>query len=342
MVQPQSIERPDITVAPLMNADEARACVARINGHINSARAELLRLYEGSGWAALGYASWRECVAAEFEDSRATLYRQLEAAQIESRILTSEKIGTLPAKTIRPLAQLTPMEQPLAWQEATERSGGKPTARVVEQVVKEMLAADENDELDPPMELEQVADQFPDELTSTDKRLLQGSISAPRMNAGLYSSATPEWYTPAHIIERVIRVLGAIDLDPCSNSDDPLRANVPASKYWTQETDGLAQPWHGRVYMNPPYGDEVGAWVDRLLSAYQSGEIDRALALLPGRTDTTWFRPLLQHPICFIWGRLRFSGSANSAPFPSVVVAIGCDLRSFRDAFEDSVGTVKI
>ena len=38
-------------------------------------------------WQALGYASWRECVTAEFGDSKAYLYRQLTAAVIERELV---------------------------------------------------------------------------------------------------------------------------------------------------------------------------------------------------------------------------------------------------------------
>jgi hypothetical protein len=205
-----------------------------------------------------------------------------------------------------------------AWQEANERSDGKPTARVVEEVVKEMRADPVNDTLDPPMEPAQAAD-----------------IRPVRINAGMFTSATPEWYTPAHIIKRVLDVFGEISLDPCSNSADPDQANVPANDYYTAATDGLSQPWHGRVYMNPPYGDEIPQWVDRMVQAFEGEEIDEAIALLPGRIDTNWFRPLGNYVIAVIRGRLKFSASENSAPFPSVVVYLGPDKQGFIDAFED-------
>src|SRR5262245_55103392 len=127
------LTRFDTVVVPLMNTDEARACVARINEHMNGARSELLRLYEGRGWAAMGYASWRECVTAEFEQSQSVLYAQLQAAEIERRISDTSEKSSIPLRQLLPLAQLTPMEQPIAWQEANQRSNGKPTARVVEQ-----------------------------------------------------------------------------------------------------------------------------------------------------------------------------------------------------------------
>lgn len=319
MVQPSLIA--PFNVVSLMSEAEARECVKAINGHMNSARALLLDLYERRGWEALGYQSWRECVTAEFEGSQARLYQQLQAAQIERRISTNVEIGTIPEGQLRPLTRLTPMEQPIAWQEANERTEGKPTARVVEEVVREMRADPVNDEFDPPMEPAQARD-----IRDADRK-------PSRINAGMFTSATPEWYTPAHIIERVEAVFGHIDLDPCSNSSNPNEANVPALNYWTQADNGLVQPWHGKVYMNPPYGDEIAGWVGRLLGAKETGEIYEAIALLPARTDTAWFQPLFSYPICFVKGRLKFSGAENSAPFPSAIVYLGDDIDLFRDWF---------
>jgi len=333
-------------VVSLMNATEACECVTKINSHMNSARALLLDLYERRGWQALGYQSWRECVTAEFAQSKSRLYQELEAAQIEQRISTNGGIGSIPERQLRPLAALTPMEQPIAWQEAQERSGGKPTARVVEEVVREMradspakapepepapadtltvaeIAADIDDVLDPPMEPAQVADLR----------------AASRINAGLFTSTTPEWYTPKHIIERVIRMLGTIDLDPCSNS--ATAPNVPAENHYTKDDDGLTQPWFGRVYMNPPYGDEISAWVKRLFNAYENEEISEGIALLPGRPDTAWFQDhLADCRWCWVRGRLRFSSSENGAPFPSIVVYFGKRDAQFWECFGD-IGLVR-
>lgn len=146
-----------------------------------------------------------------------------------------------------------------------------------------------------------------------------------------YSSATPEWNTPRHVIDRVVDVLGSIDLDPCSNSKaDP---NVPAKRHYTKHDDGLTRAWTGRVYMNPPYGREIGSWVLKLHEAYQARTIVEAIALLPARTDARWFRMLRLYPKCFIAGRLKFGDARNSAPFPSVVVYLGDRLDRFADVF---------
>src|SRR5262249_22189636 len=93
--------------------------------------------------------------------------------------------------------------------------------------------------------------------------------------------------------------------------------------------------------MNPPYGDEIAIWVDRLIQAYEGEEIVEAIALLPARTDTKWFQSLTEiedYVLCFVTGRLRFSGAENSAPFPSVVVYMGPDVELFKKYFEGVIG----
>lgn len=293
------------------------------------------------------YGTFEQYVAARWQKGRRWAYQLIDAAQVLDNIGENVRHGAqIPSeRQLRPLTALPAQEQSIAWNEANARTDGKPTAKVVEQVVREMrgeVHVPEEDELDPPMELEQVADQFPHELTPTDKALLSNSTpAAPRVNAGLFTSATPEWYTPKHVVDRVIRVFdGFISLDPCSNSADFETANVPALDYWTQADDGLSQPWHGNVYMNPPYGDVIGGWVERMCGAYESGEIDAAIALLPGRIDTAWFQLLNRYPICCVRGRLRFSGSENSAPFPSVVVYLGGDINAFIAQFRD-IGPIR-
>ena len=69
--------------------------------------------------------------------------------------------------------------------------------------------------------------------------------------------------------------------------------------------------------MNPPYGREIGKWVKK---AYESKSL--VVALLPARTDTKWFHEFIygKAEIRFIKGRLKFGGSSNSAPFPSMLV----------------------
>lgn len=149
--------------------------------------------------------------------------------------------------------------------------------------------------------------------------------------APLMSSDSPEWYTPSHIIECVVSVLGAIDVDPCSPG--PEASPVPAATHYTEVDNGLSRPWRGRVYMNPPYGRGIGEWTDRLRLDYEGGDVSEAIALVPARTDTRWMAELREYPRCYIRGRLAFSGAETAAPFPSCAVYLGDRPEVFAQVF---------
>ena len=146
-----------------------------------------------------------------------------------------------------------------------------------------------------------------------------------------FSSQSVEWNTPTHIVQSVLRILKTIDVDPCCNSRST--PNIPAKRLYTKAENGLKQTWNGRVYMNPPYGRGIQEWVEKLHNEYKAKNIIEAIALVPSRTDTKWFKILRQYPRCFIEGRLKFSHAKNSAPFPSVVVYLGANLAGFVEEF---------
>lgn len=145
--------------------------------------------------------------------------------------------------------------------------------------------------------------------------------------AGLFMSDATGWLTPRLILDLALATLGAIDLDPCSNSHENPR--VPAATHYTEADDGLSRPWHGRVFLNPPYGRTIGDWVDKLATEFHAGRVDEAIALVPARTDTAWWRALPARLICFTSGRLTFSDHDTPAPFPSAVVYLGAGPGSF-------------
>ena len=92
------------------------------------------------------------------------------------------------------------------------------------------------------------------------------------------------------------------------------------------------------MYMNPPYGRVINAWVEKLCTEYQAGNVTEAVALVPARVDTEWFSRLGRLEgvrLCFIRGRLKFSEHKNSAPFPSVVIYIGHRIGAFNYAFRN-------
>ena len=105
-----------------------------------------------------------------------------------------------------------------------------------------------------------------------------------------------EWLTPPEIL----RVLGAFNLDPCA---PVVRPWSTADRHFTAACDGLAQPWQGRVWLNPPFGREAVKWLRRL-AAHGNG-----IALIPARTETAMFYETiwpLADAILFIKGRPHF------------------------------------
>ena len=105
-----------------------------------------------------------------------------------------------------------------------------------------------------------------------------------------------EWLTPREIL----LALGPFDLDPCAPIVRPWDT---AAKHFTIEDDGLSQPWHGRVWCNPPYTNFTCDWFERL-RAHGNG-----IALIFARTDTAlWFDHIWKHAhgILFLSGRLHF------------------------------------
>lgn len=131
-----------------------------------------------------------------------------------------------------------------------------------------------------------------------------------------YSSATDEWATPQDFFDGLDAEFG-FDLDVCA-----LDSSAKCDRYFTPETDGLAQEWTGTCWMNPPYGGEIVDWVAKARESAESGAT--VVCLVPARVDTGWWWDHCRFgEIRFLRGRLKFGDSDTSAPFPSAVVVFG-------------------
>lgn len=122
-----------------------------------------------------------------------------------------------------------------------------------------------------------------------------------------------EWYTPAYILDLVYSVIGIPDLDPCCNRYGS--PNVVAKDYCRLPfRDGLTEPWHGNVFLNPPYGRGISTWIDKACSEYLTGNTKEMIALVPVKCDTQWWAELTNTALCWcaIRGRVDFSNPAIS------------------------------
>ena len=154
-----------------------------------------------------------------------------------------------------------------------------------------------------------------------------------------HSAKTPKWGTPADIVERARRVMGRIDLDPCSSNY--FQQTVQASKYYSLDDrgeNGLELPWDGRVFCNPPGGLVREFWKKAILSFPEQlvwvGFSLEQLALLVSDQ--------IPHPLDFITciprKRIRFTrhdGYSGSPSHSNYITGIGVDYDKFVSEFSD-------
>lgn len=130
------------------------------------------------------------------------------------------------------------------------------------------------------------------------------------------SSERDDWETPQDLFAELDREFG-FELDVCA-----LDSSAKCERYFTPTDDGLAQDWTGACFMNPPYGDAIGTWVEKARRSAEAGAT--VVCLVPARVDTGWWwENCLAGEIRFLRGRLRFGGGEHAAPFPSAVVVFG-------------------
>jgi hypothetical protein len=91
---------------------------------------------------------------------------------------------------------------------------------------------------------------------------------------------TDERYTPKAVFDDLAVTF---DLDVASPPAE--YSLVPARNVYTIEDDGLASPWYGFVWMNPPWS-QSGAWVKKFI------EHGDGIALLPASKGAKWMMDL--------------------------------------------------
>lgn len=154
------------------------------------------------------------------------------------------------------------------------------------------------------------------------------------MNKVHFSSKSDDWATPQDLFDKLSAELGPFELDACASV-----SNTKCDYFYTTEDDSLGRGWRyasvpdrspysiasytaqlfHKVWMNPPYGRGIGAWIKKAYEESQKGCL--VVCLLPARTDTAWYHDYCtKGEIRFLRGRLKFGGHKNSAPFPSMVV----------------------
>ena len=144
----------------------------------------------------------------------------------------------------------------------------------------------------------------------------------------LFSSNSAEWETPQELFDQLNKEFG-FTMDVCATFEnrkcEVWLGHGPGSTF----VDGLKHSWGSMVcWMNPPYGRDIGLWIAKASEEAQKGAT--VVCLLPARTDTKYVHDYIWDTethrtrqgveLRLLKGRLKFGGSKNSAPFPSMVV----------------------
>lgn len=149
--------------------------------------------------------------------------------------------------------------------------------------------------------------------------------------------------TPPEIWRPLSRALDGFDLDPCSGAES---TPIAPTRY-TREDDGLAQAWHGDVFVNPPWssngdGSAKHIWLKKVRNEAQRDSVDTVVVILPCDTSAHWFHDhiLSAGAVCLVGpGRIPFVGENRNPSFELVIAAYGDVDDDLLDAL-DELGAV--
>ena len=135
----------------------------------------------------------------------------------------------------------------------------------------------------------------------------------------LFSSARQTWATPWPLF-KVLDEEFKFSLDAAASS-----TNAKCENYISMEEDSLSVSWLGRsdggaVWLNPPYGRNIGKWLEKAYQESIGGAVVVCLTFC--RSDTRWWHKWAMRAaeIRLIPGRITFVGAKQTAPAPSCLI----------------------
>jgi len=141
---------------------------------------------------------------------------------------------------------------------------------------------------------------------------------------GPQNTETDIWLTPQWIIDKI----GPFDLDPCGHLPNGKPIVKTAENYFTEQNNGLTQPWFGDVFVNFPYSDSF-EWLKKCKDEFLSGRVASITVLCFARTETkAWQENVNQATgINLIKKRVKFltkdGVEKSNGNAPSCLIAFG-------------------
>ena len=128
-----------------------------------------------------------------------------------------------------------------------------------------------------------------------------------RLNRG---GSRQDYQTPKKLMIAIYDRFGipGFTLDAAASSE-----NAQAERFYTEEDNGLEQPWYTWTWCNPPFGN-IAPWVFKANCERVKGSY--SMILVPASVGSNWWKDYVHGKayVTFLNGRITFVGATD--PYP--------------------------
>lgn len=146
-----------------------------------------------------------------------------------------------------------------------------------------------------------------------------------------------DYFTPPEIIKAASAAMGGIDLDAASHPLANRTHKIP--DYFHTGRSAFHNDWHGRVWLNPPYGNNA-PWFERIQKFIEAGAVEQLCMLSPmWAFQTQIARPVMELStgLILLAPTPKFWGNADPGKtgknHPHGIIYIGPSSSRFYSAF---------
>ena len=125
-----------------------------------------------------------------------------------------------------------------------------------------------------------------------------------------FTNKSNEWETPRSLFKELDDEFN-FTIDVCATKE-----SAKCERFYNKQSNGLAQSWENEIaFMNPPYGREIGTWIEKAYRESLNGAI--VVCLIPARTDTRYWHDYIfpNAEVRFLKGRVKFLNNGEEVEY---------------------------